>query len=62
MQRGGGCDVFEESSARKTLPHFEITICDFKCDPSDAHGHDDVAVAVGFVGEGAELAGGLFVL
>jgi hypothetical protein len=29
---------------------------------SDAHGHDDVAVAVGFVGEGAHLAGGLFVL
>ena len=28
---------------------------------SDAHGHDDVAVAVGFVGEGAHLAGGLFV-
>src|SRR5260221_5532071 len=28
---------------------------------SDAHGHDDVAVAIGFVGEGAHLAGGLFV-
>jgi peroxiredoxin len=29
---------------------------------SDAHGHDDVAVAAGFVSEGAELAGGLLVL
>jgi len=29
---------------------------------SDAHGHDDVAVAIAFVGEGAHLAGGLFVL
>ena len=29
---------------------------------SNAHGHDDVAVAVQFVGERAQLAGGLFVL
>ena len=29
---------------------------------SDAHGHDDVAVAAGFVGERTELAGGLLVL
>src|SRR5580704_1263935 len=29
---------------------------------SDAHRHDDVAVAVAFVGERAHLAGGLFVL
>ena len=29
---------------------------------SDAHGHDDVAVAVGFVGEGAHLPGRLLVL
>src|SRR5580704_17111824 len=29
---------------------------------SDAHGHDDVAVAVAFVGEGTHLADGLFVL
>ena len=28
---------------------------------SDAHGHDDVAVAVAFVGEWAHLSGGLFV-
>src|SRR6266436_1079188 len=28
---------------------------------SDAHGHDDVAVAIGFVGEGAHLSGRLFV-
>src|SRR5947208_10876031 len=29
---------------------------------SDAHGHDDVAVAVGLVGEGTHLPGRLFVL
>src|SRR2546430_5530553 len=29
---------------------------------SDAHGHDDVAVAIGLVGKGAHLAGRLFVL
>src|SRR5437016_10565476 len=29
---------------------------------SDAHGHDDVAVAVGLVGERPHLPGGLFVL
>jgi hypothetical protein len=28
---------------------------------SNAHGHDDVAIAVGLVGERAHLAGGLFV-
>src|SRR5882724_10373166 len=28
---------------------------------SDAHGHDDVAVAIGFVGKGAHLSGRLFV-
>src|SRR6266404_10005503 len=31
-------------------------------DPSDAHGHDDVAVAVGLIGERTHLAGGLFIL
>src|SRR6266446_10757734 len=31
-------------------------------DLSDAHGHDDVAVAVRFIGERAHLAGGLFIL
>src|SRR2546426_5087396 len=31
-------------------------------DLSDAHGHDDVAVAVRLVGERTHLAGGLFVL
>ena len=29
---------------------------------SNTHGHDDVAVAVRFVGERAHLAGGLFIL
>jgi len=29
---------------------------------SDTHGHDDVAVAVGLIGERAHLPGGLFVL
>ena len=33
-----------------------------KSKPSDAHGHDDVAVAIAFVGERAHLAGGLFIL
>src|SRR5580704_4522838 len=28
---------------------------------SDAHGHDDIAITVRFVGERAHLAGGLFV-
>jgi len=28
---------------------------------SNAHGHDDVAVAVGLIGERPHLAGGLFV-
>ena len=28
---------------------------------SNPHGHDDVAVAVGLVGEGAHLSGGLFI-
>src|SRR5438046_354545 len=28
---------------------------------SDAHGHDDIAVAIRFVGKRAHLAGGLFV-
>jgi hypothetical protein len=29
---------------------------------SDAHGHDDVAIAVGFIGKGAQLASRLFIL
>src|SRR6202008_4331700 len=33
-----------------------------RSETSDAHGHDDVAVAVVFVSEGTHLAGGLFVL
>jgi len=43
-----------------TAARFKITTTDpnFR---SDAHGHDDVAVAIAFVGERAHLAGGLFV-
>src|ERR1700752_1748422 len=46
--------------------HLRITNCDLKTqrkwNKSDTHGHDYIAVAIAFVGEGAHLAGGLFVL
>src|SRR5208283_3129848 len=33
-----------------------------KCERSDAHGHNDVAIAVAVVGQRTHLAGGLFIL
>src|SRR5712692_2811913 len=55
-QKSRSCEAYLRS---------QIVISEFehgRHEKSDAHGHDDVAVAIAFVSEGAHLAGGLFVL
>src|SRR6202012_5407505 len=57
-----GCERFGSVVVTKLFTHtLIINNAGRKSKRSDAHGHNDVAVAIAFVGEGAHLSCGLFV-